>query len=168
MLSTVKQTAASLLDKFDRSVDRDRRPVRKMNAEVLDSALTADAGAFLIAHGEVQRERVAPSGRAHEDNVAITELFRHAERLRVKGDGPRLVSHQEMDVPNPDRSHGLLLCYEAVYVLTDIMPLRRQTALQAARPRPQRRVEEADRAPATFRDRARRLCSRAKMDTMLV
>ena len=65
--------AAGLLDEFDRSVDGNGRPVRKVNAEVLEPALTADASAFLIGHGEVKRDGVAPAWRAHEHNVAITD-----------------------------------------------------------------------------------------------
>jgi hypothetical protein len=106
MLTAVEQMAASLLHEFDRSVDGGGRSVRKVNAEMLKAALAADAGAFVSRHGEVKRERVAPAGRAHEDNVAITKLFLHAERLGVEGDGTRLVSDQEMDMANPDRSQG--------------------------------------------------------------
>ena len=104
MLAAVEQMAARLLDEFDRPVDGDGRPVRKVNAEVIDTALTADAGAFLIGHGEVKRERVFPVWRAHERNIAITKVFFHAEHLSIEGNGPRLVSDQKMDMSNPDRS----------------------------------------------------------------
>lgn len=106
MFAAVEQMTAGLLDEFDRSVDGGGRPLRKMNAEVLEAAVAADTGALVIGHSEVKRERVVPAWRTHEDNVAITKLFLHAERLGVESDRPRLVSHQEMDVANPDRSQG--------------------------------------------------------------
>jgi hypothetical protein len=106
MLAAVEQMAAGLLDEFDRSVDGGGGTVLKVNAEVLEAALAADASAFVIGDGQMKRERVAPAWRSHEDNVAITKLFLHAERLGVQRDGTRLVSHQEMDVANPDRSQS--------------------------------------------------------------
>src|SRR5207245_514261 len=51
MLAAVEETAAGLLDEFDRSVDSCRRPVLKMNAEVLAAARTADAGTLVSGHG---------------------------------------------------------------------------------------------------------------------
>ena len=131
MLAPFEEMAAGLLHQFDRSVDCSRRTVPKMNAEMLEAALPADAGALVIGDGQVKRERVAPAWRAHEDNVAITKLFFHAERLGIEGDGTRTVSHQEVDVTNADRSQGSSSATDRV-LLNNIMPPRRSSRLAAA------------------------------------
>jgi hypothetical protein len=106
MFAAIEETAASRLDHFDRSIDSSRRPVGKMNAKMLEAALTADASKVVIGHGQVKSQRVAYARRPHKDNVAISKLLFHAERLDIEGDRARKVSYEEMDMTDPNRSQG--------------------------------------------------------------
>src|SRR5438067_2068963 len=93
-----------------------------MNAEMLEAALTADAGTLVVGRRKVKRKRVSAARRAHEDNLAIAELLLHTERLGIESNRTRLVSHQQMDMPNPERAQGFPLATEPCSCCTSCRP----------------------------------------------